>query len=163
MVGKKQFEDILADHGNMMARIVASYEADPVLQQDMMQDVALALWRALPSFKGESQLKTFIARIAHNRSISHVKKEINVPKPVEVDSNLEGGGQGPEGHLVEKQKVEKLIEKVRGMPLNLRPVATLALEGFGPAEIAETLGISANNASVRLNRAKEWLKKEMAS
>lgn len=162
-MGKSQFEDILAEHGGMMARIVSSYEADPALQQDMMQDVAFALWRALPSFKGESALKTFIARIAHNRSISHVKKEINVPKPALLDDQIASGGSGPEMEVAESQKWERLLVKVREMPLNLRPVATLALEGFGPMEISETLGISANNASVRLTRAKDWLKKEMAS
>jgi RNA polymerase sigma-70 factor (ECF subfamily) len=51
-----------------------------------------------------------------------------------------------------------LQDAVRSLPLALRQTVTLALEGFSQQEIAETLGISANNAGVRLNRARNALK-----
>lgn len=41
-------------------------------QEDLTQDIALALWNALPSFHGECSERTFVYRIAHNRGVNHL-------------------------------------------------------------------------------------------
>ena len=56
----------------MVARICASYERDRDLARELAQEVWFAVWRALPSFRADSSLKTFVARIAQFRAISHV-------------------------------------------------------------------------------------------
>ena len=63
----------------MVARICASYESDPELARELAQDVFLAVWRALPSFRGESSTRTFVARIAQFRAVSHVAARVRVP------------------------------------------------------------------------------------
>ena len=39
----------------------------------------LAVWRALPSFRGKSSPRTFVARIAQFRAVSHVAARVHVP------------------------------------------------------------------------------------
>ena len=48
----------------MIKRIASSYERQAHLVEELVQDVYLAIWRALPSFRGDSSLRTFVARIA---------------------------------------------------------------------------------------------------
>lgn len=119
----------------MLARIVASYEADPNLQPDLLQEVTLAIWRALPAFRGDASLKTFLARVAHNRAISHVTKAARTPKPQPVMPDLPSALPSPEDAANRTVMQMRLLEAVRTLPLIQREVITLALEGFSHQEI----------------------------
>ncbi|NVJ70729.1 MAG: sigma-70 family RNA polymerase sigma factor [Alphaproteobacteria bacterium] len=145
----------------MLARIVASYEADPALQQELLQEVSVALWQALRSFRGDGSLKAYAARIAQNRCISHVAKAVRAPRQTGLDDEMLSDLEGPEEAVVRSQQRQVLLAAVRELPLPLREVTTLALEGFSHREIGEALGISENNAMVRFSRAKASLKTAM--
>src|SRR5690606_23498088 len=108
-------------------------------------------------FRGEAGLKTFIARIAHNRSISHVARAAAAPRRAPLDDNMTSPSATPEDSVVARDARRKLEAAVQNLPLSQKLVASLALEGFQPAEIANVLGISATAASVRLHRAKAAL------
>ena len=146
----------------MLGRIVASYEADPAQQQELLQEVSLALWRAMPKFRGEGSEKAFIARVAQNRCISHVAKAASAPRQTVLDDEMVCDAEGPEDRVQKNQQRQQLLDAVRRLPISLRQVTTLALEGFSHREIADTLGISENNAMVRFSRAKDTLKQTMA-
>ncbi len=155
------FREVLDAYGPMLGRIAASYEHDPDLRNDLLQEMAFALWRALPKFEERSSLKTFVARIAHYRGASHVAKEVRQPNTGVLDCEEAENMPAPDIEVSDKIDRDKLMIAVRKLPLKLSQVATLALEGFEAREVAEALGISANNAAVRLNRAKELLRKEL--
>lgn len=151
-------EVVLKEHGGMLGRIVASYEADPALQQELMQEVSLALWQALRKYRGDGSLKAYAARIAQNRCISHVAKAVKAPRQTVLDEALPSASEGPEEMASREQQRLVLMKAVRQLPLPLRQVTTLALEGFSHKEIADTLDISENNAMVRFSRAKTALR-----
>lgn len=153
-----EFAALLHEHAGLLSRIAASYEADPALRDDLLQDIALALWKALPAWRGEAALKTFVARVAHNRGASHVIGRTRRPSTHGLDEDLTDPAHGPERHAQLEQKRLRLQDAVRALPLTLRQAVTLALEGFSQQEIAMALGISANNVAVRLNRARKALK-----
>lgn len=155
------FQEVLAKYGPMLGRIAASYERDPDLRNDLLQEMALALWRALPKFEARSSLKTFVARVAHYRGASHVAREMRHTGTHVLEADVVSDMPAPEVAISVKLDRDKLMQAVRRLPLKLSQVATLALEGFEAREVAEALGISANNASVRLARAKETLRKEL--
>jgi RNA polymerase sigma-70 factor (ECF subfamily) len=136
--GVPPFERIVAEFGPLISRIAMSYEADPSLREDLTQQIFLAVWQALPSFRADSSLKTFIARVAQNRSISFVTKQVRQPRLAELP--------------------EKLLEATRRLPLPQRQVIILVLEGFDYSEIAEMLDIAPNALALRLSRAKAALK-----
>ena len=148
----------------MVTRIARSYEADPGRAEDLVQDIHLAVWRALPRFKANAGLRTYIARIAHNRAISHVGREMRRPLSYGLDEDLPAAGLSPEDLAVESDARRKLEQAVRRLPIGQRVVATLALEGFTPEEVAAVLGITPAAASVRLHRAqtqlRDWFKGE---
>ena len=154
---------LLQQHSGMLSRIVASYEADPALRQELMQEVSLALWLALKKYRGDGSLKAYAARIAQNRCITHVAKAVRAPRQTVLDDTAPCAAAGPEESLSKAQQHEALMASVRALPLPLKQVTTLALEGFSHREIGDALGISENNAMVRFSRAKAALRAEMTS
>lgn len=158
---KPTIENILDEYGPMMARIIASYERDTESRRDLLQDVAIAVWRALPGFREDGSLKAYVARIARNRCVSHVARAVRAPVTVELPIELVAQTHTPEQAISQTQEHNRLVEAVRALPLNLREVVVLALEGFRQQEIADTLGISLNAATLRYRRAKQSLKEAM--
>jgi RNA polymerase sigma-70 factor (ECF subfamily) len=152
------FDDVLREHAGLLSRIAASYEADLALRDDLLQDMALALWRALPSWRGEAPLRAFVARVAHNRGATHVVGQMRHSGGSALDEEWMEPRHGPDGHAELEERRVRLQDAVRRLPLSLRQAVTLAFEGFSHAEIADALGISTNSVGVRLNRAKGALK-----
>lgn len=145
----------------MIARIAASHEARPHLAEELVQEILFVVWRALPSFRGDSSLRSFIARIASNRAASDVASAIRTPVAGELYEELPLAGDSQEGAALARDEQARLLDEVRKLPLVTRQVVTLTLEGFGPGEIAAALGITANAVSIRLTRAKEQLRKKL--
>lgn len=161
MSDEPTFEAVVREHGAMIARIAASHEARPHLAEELVQEIWFAVWRALPAFRGDSSLRTFVARIAANRAASHVAKAVRTPTAQDADEALVASGDDPEADALARDRSARLLAALRELPLVSRQAVTLTLEGFGPAEIAASLGISANAVSIRLARAKEHLRRRM--
>lgn len=145
----------------MIRRIAASYEARSGAVEDLVQDVYMAIWRALPKFRGESSVRTFVARIATNRAITHVARATRLPLVVELTEQVAAPDDDPERRAIALDRRARLAAAVRALPLAYRQVAMLALEGLTPKEIADVLGISPNAVAIRMSRAKERLRAQM--
>lgn len=152
------FETIVSDYGPLISRIASSYEADPSLREDLTQQIFLAVWQALPSWRADASLKTFIARVAQNRSISFVTKQVRQGPVAELPDRIEADAPNPEEQVMQMNEREMLMEATRRLPLPQRQVIILVLEGFTYPEIAEMLEIPANALALRLSRAKAALK-----
>lgn len=158
-LGRDQdFEAVAEEHGLMLRRIASAYEADPARREELEQEMLLALWRALPRFRGEAPIKAFIARVAHNRAVTHVAREAAAPRRQPLDEALPSHAPDPHEAAEAADLQARLAEAVRTLPLALRQPALLTLEGFVPAEIADFLGLNANTVSIRLTRARAVLR-----
>ena len=163
MVDRPGIDDVLANHGDMLGRIAASYEARPTQRQDLLQEITVAIWRALPGFRQEAPMKSFVARIAHNRGVSHVISCKREGRLTVLHEDLADPGAGPEQQTDGQLSRRRLLTAVRGLSIGARQVVTLALEGFSHAEIADVLGISVNNVDVRLSRARDALRRQLGA
>ena len=63
-----------AAYGPALARVVASYAPPGADREDLAQEVAMALVRGLPAFRGEASLRTYVMRIAHNVCLREVMR-----------------------------------------------------------------------------------------
>ena len=126
------YDEIARTHGPLIRRIARSYEANGARADELVQDIHLALWQALPRYRGEASVKTFVARVAHNRAISHVAREAREPRAVELDDGLRAAGATPEESAARADLRAKLEAAVQRLPVSLKVAATLALEGFTP-------------------------------
>ena len=153
------FSEVTAGCSGLINRIAMSYEADPGLREDLVQQIFLAVWQALPSYRADATLKTFIARIAQNRAISFVSKQVRQPPLAEMPELVESDQPDPEQSAIDASERQMLLEATRRLPLPQRQVIILVLEGFSYAEIADMLSIAPNALALRLSRAKAALKK----
>jgi RNA polymerase sigma-70 factor (ECF subfamily) len=153
-----RFERILAANGPSLARLAASYTDNTGDRDDLLQEIAMALWQALPRFREECSERTFVFRIAHNRAIAHLAKKRSIPLRLD-EIDVPDPSPGPEHGLVREQQGQRLMQAIRRLPIPLRQVVTLTLEGVDYAETAAILGISENNVGVRMSRARDLLRK----
>ena len=155
-----RIEDVLREHGPMLARIAGSYESEPARRDDLLQEISVAVWRALPSWRGDASLRTFAARVAHNRAIDHLAREKRA-RGDELHEDHVDPDANPVQHAVAHQRRKDLLAAVRELPLGQRQVVVLALEGFSQREIGDTLKLEENTVTQRLSRARrqlnEWL------
>ena len=158
----------------MLFRVAASYEADPALQQELFQEISLAVWQGLRRFEGKSSVKTYILRIAHNRSVTHVSSQVKKPNFTEYNSvnDMEGGetevgldvtsqSLNPEREVANQQAISALVRAVRNLPISARQIVTLSLEGISYQDIADICGTTTSNVGVILNRAKQQIMDNM--
>jgi RNA polymerase sigma-70 factor (ECF subfamily) len=141
-----------------LARITASYERDPALRDELLQEVLMAVISSLPRLKQADRLKPFVFRIAHNRCLTHVTQRMRERTSQELPDDIAADTPGHDQALIEQERGRKLLEAIRRLPLPYRQVMTLILEDMSYDEIAETLAISVANVGIRVNRAKQQLK-----
>lgn len=153
-----ELERLLATHAAALARIAASYEARPALREELLQDIAFALWRALPAFRHEASEKTFVMRIATNRALSHIAARPPAADGLDAAESVADAMPRPDELAARFETTGRLQSAVHSLPLPLRQVMVLAFEGLANDEIATVLGLTTGNVGVRLHRGKALLK-----
>jgi len=150
-----------------LRRLVGEAEAE-----DVAQETFVKISRSLESFRGESQLSTWIYRIATNTAMGHLRKP-STKRSARQTTGAEEDEEVYEDTIVDSAPLHDtlLIRKdmndcIRGLvndlPENYRTVLVLAdLEELTNAEIAEVLGLSLDTVKIRLHRARVQLKKSM--
>lgn len=137
-------------------RAVCGYELNPAVREELLQEVLLAIWESLPRLRDPAMLLPFVLRIAHNLGASHVRSETRAPNPVPFDEALHDAPD-PDARDM-GSRTQWLFDALATLPLKLRQVLMLQLEGFDYQETADMLGITVENVGVRLHRARERLK-----
>jgi RNA polymerase sigma factor (sigma-70 family) len=155
---EQRLTGLLAAHGSALTRLASSYVGATPDRDDLVQDITVAIWRALPRFRGECSERTFIFRIAHNRAIAYITRRQLPIQDAEAAIEVEDTRPNPEETLSAEQQGRRLLDAVQSLPVNHRQVVTLMLEGLSYGEIAEVLGISETNVGARLTRARQMLR-----
>ena len=120
---------------------------------DLFQEVLINLWKGINSFKEQSDIKTWIYRVALNTCISQNRKKKMDTVPLTMDINF----------FDEKDESNKQVKLLHDRINRLQPfdkaIVLLWLENISYEEIGAIVGITAKNVAVRLFRIKELLKK----
>lgn len=148
-----------------VSRLAGNHDAE-----DITQEVFEKVSQNLEGFRGESQLSTWLYRIATNTALDRIKsrqfsrrdKETVLEERSNVeDKNLwTGQKKRPVDHeLIKKEMSDCVKEFVHMLPADYRSVILLSeLEGFKNREIADILHISLDAVKIRLHRARARLK-----
>ena len=155
---ERRFADLVGANRPALARLAASYTRTTSDRDDLLQDIAMALWQALPRFRGECSERTFLFRIAHNRCVSHLSRRSPLVAIEEEQAEIEDPAPTAEHQVSREQQQQRLLDAVRRLPLIYRQVITLTLEGLSYREIGDVLGIGDGNVGVRLTRGRQLLK-----
>lgn len=155
---KQTFEAIISQYRKSLIKVVATFEADPKLQQDLHQEILLAIWQALESFKGQSLVHTYIYRVAYNKALNHVTKQSRTPSHQDLDESHLCQQPTPEHTTDTNREIKELMNAIRELPVLQRQLITLSLDGVSYSDIAEITGLGLSNVGVLINRAKKLLK-----
>jgi RNA polymerase sigma factor (sigma-70 family) len=147
---------VIREHGEMLRRVARGYCYNPQDAEDLMQEILMALWQALPKFRGEAAERTFILRVAHNRAITFaMRRHSFAPLATDVEADP---APLAEARLIDEEKHERLFRAIRTLPDAQHQAVLLYLEGLSQREIAELQGTTEGNIGVRLNRARNALR-----
>lgn len=156
-----RFDRLLAENGGALTRLAASYTNSTADRDDLVQEIALAIWRGLPHFRGECSERTFLFRIAHNRAVTYLIRRRAQKVEDVAGFDVPDTAPNPEAGLARSQRGSQLRRAVHSLPLLYRQVVTLMLEGMEYDEMAQVLGISESNVGARLTRARQMLRELM--
>lgn len=150
-----RFAALIETHRAILYKVAYIYARDPEERRDLIQDMAIELWRAFGGFSGQSKISTWVYRVAMNVAISHRRREgRRLRETLPLDLGLEVADRAFDADDAQTRLLHALID---GLDEMSRALVLLYLEGFSQAEIAETLGTSPSNVSTRLNRIKARL------
>ena len=134
---------------------------NPQEAQDMTQEVYLRVWRALPDFRGDSKVQSWLYRVTVNTCLNRRRQLRHELLLVDADDALMGlAARGPTAaeHVALKERNEALWAAVARLPDKYRLVITLFYQQeLSYHEIAELLTLPLGTVKAHLNRARKAL------
>lgn len=143
--------------------------------EDVTQDVLLQVIRKLDTFRGDSQLSTWLHRVTVNAALAHRQKRANRQKRETSDTDFESlEGAAPSGPVkkwnttpddivLAAEQAETIEKAITELPEPFRDVYVLAdVEGLTNAEIGDMLGLSVPAVKSRLHRARLRMRDALA-
>lgn len=146
-----EFDEVYKSYWQKVFRLCMGYVNDFELAQDIAQDTFIIIWQQLPKFRNESNIGTWIFRIASNnclRQIENGKRIIKTDLPINLKEE-------PQESI--EPKIQLLYKFISELPETDRLIISLELEEIKQAEIANIIGISEVNVRVKIHRIKEKL------
>jgi len=153
-----EFLNIFQQNIGIVIKISRAYTSNNQDKEDLINDIALELWKSYKKFSGNAKISTWIYRVALNTSMNYkrkkkkdsmfsslndFKKEDNFPWLQEQDNSS--------GLDIIYQCVDELNE------IN-KAIILLYLDGNSHDEISEITGISKTNVGTRIGRIKEQIR-----
>ena len=136
-----------------------SLSHDAPLSEDLASDVFLDVVKSISTFRGESDIKTWLFSIARHKWLDYLKKKNRQVKTESIHDLYDVAELGLNDEVNE---VADLIQKLlSGESALIRDVVQMRIDGFSYYEIAAKHHISENSARVVYFRAKSKIKKHL--
>jgi RNA polymerase sigma-70 factor (ECF subfamily) len=158
-----------------LARRMLGNDADA---EDVTQDVLLQVVRKLDTFRGDSQIATWLHRVTVNAALAHRQKRANRQKreggevtddvldqagPAWSGASVKRWNVSPDEPVLAAEQAELIDKAIAQLPEPFRDVYVLAdVEGLPNSEIGEILGLSVPAVKSRLHRARLRMRDALA-
>ncbi len=150
-------DELVREHSDAVYRVAYSVVRDSALAEDVAQDAILKAWRALPTFRGDSSLRSWVLRITHNTAISTLRKrreELRDPALLPEQESR----SSTESEAVQHLSIEAFEEALNQLDELSRSIIVLReVEGLSYDEIAELVGVPLPTVKTRLLRGRRVL------
>ncbi|MBA3412671.1 MAG: sigma-70 family RNA polymerase sigma factor [Actinobacteria bacterium] len=148
------FEALARRHEALVYRVALRMLNRPADAEDATQDVLLQAWRALPRFRSESSLPTWLYRLTTNRC-HNVLRSLRPSEPLAAEL---ASGQTTELEVEQALRLDAVkAAVVRLTPQQRAPFVLREFEGLSYVEIAEVLETTVPAIKSRLHRARAEL------
>jgi RNA polymerase sigma-70 factor (ECF subfamily) len=146
-----QFTEMMQTYASPIRRLCAAYADNPADREDLSQDIFLAVWRALPGFRGDASVRTWLYRIAHNVALTRQTRDRRRrSRESPLDEETDACTQMDLRRLALKRAIA-------GLSPGDRTLTLLWLEGLSAAEIEDVTGVKSATVAVRLSRIRRHL------
>ena len=151
---KNTFAEILEKHRGIIHKISMLYTNNKEDQEDLFQEICFQICRSYNTFRDEAQFSTWLYRVALNTAISQVRKDKKKTASETFYENIHYATRQSDNSESQVQQLFKAISLLNKID---KALILLWLEEKNYDEIADILGISKSNVSVKLVRIKRTL------
>lgn len=146
-------------HKRTVAAQIQRMTGDPAVVDDLVQEVFIAAFSALPNFRGDARVSTWLYRIAANKVRNHWdSKKRRQARERAAAKVPEEAPETPHDEIERQEHRERLYETLGVLPDKLREAFVCrAIEGMSLAEASEVLGVPVSTVSYRTRRAEKLL------
>jgi len=156
---KEKFLKLISEHQDLIRKVAAMYYKNKADQEDAFQEILVNLWKAYPTFRGESKITTWMYRVALNTVISGFRKASNRVHRNRSDVNISDELVKPERENVSNEDIDVLYQSIERLTDIEKAVIMLYMEEKTYDDIAEIMGMTRTNVGVKINRIKKKLQK----
>jgi RNA polymerase sigma-70 factor (ECF subfamily) len=159
------FEQLYRLHAGRVYALCLRLAADPVVARELVQDTFVKAWEALPRFRAEASLATWLHRIAVNALLERRRGEKRRTSRVSLAGDEEEDVRDIAG-VVFAPDVATAIDlelAIGALPPGVRRAFVLHdVEGYTHEEIATMTGLAAGTLRAQLHRARQLLKRALS-
>ncbi len=155
--------ELLAVYLPLLRRLAAGYARQTGEQEDLVQEMVIALWKALPRWRGEGAVsqKAFVARVAQYTALQWLRARPPRHAGAGALETIACKQAMPDAQAEATQRQAALLSAVRQLADGQRECVLLVLEGFDHGQIADILGVAVNTVDQRLSRARARLRNQL--
>ena len=172
-VDARAFERIMREHNRTLFRTARAILRDDAEAEDALQEAYVQAYHALPSFRGEAKLSTWLARIVANEALMRLRKQTRRAEivPIQPAASVQEFEQiadtemdnAPDASAARKEMRLALESQIDALPDNYRAVFMLrAVEELSVEETAAVLEIPPATVRTRFFRARSLLREALA-
>lgn len=158
-------DEIMTLYAEKVYLLAYSFVKDKGLAEDVAQEVFIKCYRHLDKFRGESQMKSWIYRIAVNTAKDFIRKrkfKILYFQKEAMEDFMQS--ESLEDTYVEQSENNQLLQQVLSLKPKYREVIILHyFHDLKITEISEALGLNPNTVKTRLARGKSELSEMLNS
>ncbi len=153
------FGELVRRHQDRIYRYLVRLTGSREEALELAQETFLRAWQALPEWRPQAQLRTWLFRIASNAAMDVLRRRKLVEfSQFTPELDAASGEPGPELRLESRQSLAELEKALARIPPDQRQALLLReVEGLSYAEIGEATGANEGTVKSRLARAREAL------
>ena len=156
MSNRAEFIKIIQQNSGIIYKASSLYTNNLQDKEDLTQEIIYQLWKSFDSFQNNSNINTWIYRVAMNVAIHYFKKSKKSVQTIPLNHlNIDSSNTENEE---EQEKWDKIKRQIENLNLLERGIILLYLEGKSYREIAEITGITESNVGTKMQRIKVKLK-----
>lgn len=148
------FDEVCRDHVGLVVKTACAFTQTASDREELYQDILIAVWQALPQFKAQAKLSSYVYRVAHSCALNWKRSRQRYRLKLDRFA-LEVPDLTPAG--AEKARVAWLYACIHRLPPVDRTLILLHLDKLSYADMAEVTGLTESNIGVRLHRIKQSL------
>jgi RNA polymerase sigma-70 factor (ECF subfamily) len=158
------FERLVERYYQRIDRLAQQVVRHPMAAEDITQEVFLRAYRALPRFRGEASLYSWLYRITINLCLNYLRQQANRVSTAE-DADASAIPVADPSSLLENQERQRLVRgAIDALPAHYRVAIILRdLEGLSYREIADILGIPLGTVKSRISFGKQLLREALCT